>query len=150
MTVHQADDRASTLGSAAEGGLWLCRQVGELMRVASDQHLGRRRGEIVGTFLNPRISGGAMTHYIVVLVPLAGGSWRAYFPDFHGCEVVGDHVEDVIDYSSRAATAMMGELQFTEASPPPRGVEEIRRWAAERSMDWTTAVVSCVQLPDLD
>jgi len=90
-------------------------------------------------------------HFIAVLVPQPGGGWRAHFPDFPGCRAEGPHVEIAIANASRAATNLIEELQHSKglSVPTPRPFEDVRAddaWAAERSVDWTTAVVSLVPI----
>ncbi len=89
-------------------------------------------------------------HFIAVLVPQHGGGWRAHFPDFPGCRAEGSHVEIAIANASRAATNLIAELHSKSMSvPAPRSFEDVRAddaWAAERSVDWTTAVVSLVPI----
>jgi predicted RNase H-like HicB family nuclease len=89
-------------------------------------------------------------HFIAVLVPQPGGGWRAHFPDFPGCRAEGPLVEIAIANASRAATTLIAELNSKSMSvPAPRSFEDVRAddaWAAERSVDWTTAVVSLVPI----
>ena len=92
-----------------------------------------------------------MKHYLAVLVPQAGGGWRAHFPDFPGCGGVGSSVEAAL-LVSRAAATKAAHAQQAEGHllPSPISYEELRqhtnRWAQERKIDWSTAVVSLVPL----
>jgi predicted RNase H-like HicB family nuclease len=96
-----------------------------------------------------------MAHYLAVLVPLAGGGWRAHFPDFPGCRAEGQTVETAIDASGAAATAQARLLQERGIPlPNPRTYANVRQadneWAAERGIDWSNAVIILVRLSARD
>lgn len=89
-------------------------------------------------------------HHVVVLVPKPEGGWRAHFPDFRGCQAEGPRVETTTDISMRAVAEMIdGMHRGGTPVPLPRSYEEVRvddAWAAERSIDWSTAVISLVRV----
>ena len=85
-------------------------------------------------------------HFIVVLVPLAGGGWRAHFPDFPGCRAEGGRIEGAIDASYGEVVARLSQ---TGEPTSPRSYEDVRAdyaWARERGVDWSTAVISMVRI----
>jgi predicted RNase H-like HicB family nuclease len=88
-------------------------------------------------------------HYVIVLVPQQGG-WRAHFPDSRGCRADGARVEAAIDNATREVSDTLDGLNHQGAIiPPPKSYEEVRDdnvWAAERGIDWSTAVISMVQI----
>src|SRR4029450_11005418 len=86
-------------------------------------------------------------HYTVVLVPCAGDRWRAYFPDLPSCNIERSCAENAITHARDAASAAIAELGGAEVPRPPRSFGDVRRWGRERSIDWTTAVISCVDVP---
>ena len=87
-------------------------------------------------------------HFIVVLVPQQGGGWRAHFPDFPGCRTDGERVEIAIANATKAVCERVGQLRHEGLSIPiARSLEELRadaKWAMDRAIDWSTAVVSIV------
>jgi predicted RNase H-like HicB family nuclease len=88
-----------------------------------------------------------MKHYLAVLVPLADGRWRAHFPDLAGCRAEALSVEDAILQARNAAADLVRKSRLNGGAPVPRTLEEIRAdeaWTAERSIDWTKALVSVV------
>jgi predicted RNase H-like HicB family nuclease len=89
-------------------------------------------------------------YYIVVLVPQPGGGWRVHFPDFPGCRAEGVRVEMAIDHAISAVRELINHLNRTGmAVPSPRSYEEVRSddaWARERGIDWSTAVISLVDI----
>jgi predicted RNase H-like HicB family nuclease len=92
-----------------------------------------------------------MKHYIAVLVPTAGGGWRAHFPDFPGCRAEGHSVEDAIMAASSAASAQAHQLRAQGVSlPRSQSYEDVRLysngWAEERGIAWSDAVISLVPL----
>jgi predicted RNase H-like HicB family nuclease len=92
-----------------------------------------------------------MKHYLAVLVPTAGGGWRAHFPDFPGCRAEGHSVEDAITAASTAASEQAHRLRTQGVSlPPSRSYEDVRLysngWAEERGIAWSDAVISLVPL----
>ena len=94
-----------------------------------------------------------MKHYLAVLVPLPKGGWRAHFPDLPGCRAEASSVEAAILYARSAAWELLGKLQLDGVAPVPRTLEEIRSdeaWAAERSIDWTKALISVVSIGTLE
>lgn len=93
-----------------------------------------------------------MKHYLVVLVPQAEKGWRAHFPDFPGCGAEASSVELAVDAAASAVTARSRWYQAQGVSlPTPQTYEELRhsgdRWATERSIDWSKAVLSVASLP---
>jgi predicted RNase H-like HicB family nuclease len=96
-----------------------------------------------------RLDGTAMKHYIAVIVPHAEVGWRAYFPDLPRCRAEAQDVEIAIARASDAASELVGRMLLNGGAPTPRTLEEIRAdeaWAAERSIDWTTALISVVHV----
>jgi predicted RNase H-like HicB family nuclease len=93
-----------------------------------------------------------LSHYIAVLVPQPGGGWRAHFPDFPGCRADGPSVEIAIANARRAVADVVGQpLHEGITVPRPRSYEELRpdnEWAAERGIDWSTAVISLVPIEE--
>ena len=93
-----------------------------------------------------------MTHYIAVLVPQPGGGWRAHFPDFPGCRADGPAVEIAIGNARRAVGDLVVQLHHKGMIVPrPRSYAELRpdnKWAAERGIDWSTAVISLVPIEE--
>ncbi len=89
-------------------------------------------------------------YYVVVLVPQNGSVWRAHFPDFPGCRAEGTRVEMAIDNAVNAVSDMIDGLHRQGGIIlPPRSYEEVRAdatWAAERGIDWSTAVISMVRI----
>lgn len=90
-----------------------------------------------------------MKHYLAVLIPTAGGAWRAYFPDFPGCRAEAASVEKAILAASSAAVAFGSSLQARGAQlPAPQTFEQVRHhtngWANERGIDWSKAIISVV------
>ena len=89
-------------------------------------------------------------HYVVVLVPQNGSAWRAHFPDFPGCRAEGTRVEMAIDNAVNAVSDTIDGLHRQGGIIlPPRSYEEVRAdatWAAERGIDWSTAVISMVRI----
>jgi predicted RNase H-like HicB family nuclease len=89
-------------------------------------------------------------HHVVVLVPQPGGGWRAHFPDFPGCRAEGARVESAIDTSMKAVAEMIDNMHREGAIIPlPRSYEEVRAddaWAANRGVNWSTAVISLVRV----
>jgi hypothetical protein len=85
-------------------------------------------------------------HFIVVLVPMKGGGWRAHFPDFPGCRAEGSRIEGTIDASYAEVTARLSQ---SSEVPSPRSYEDVRAddtWARARDIDWSTAVISMVRI----
>lgn len=90
-----------------------------------------------------------MRHYIAVIVPHAEGGWRAHFPDLLGCRAEAQDIEVAVARASDAASELVGKLLLDGGLPTPRTLEEIRAdeaWAAERSIDWTKALISIVKV----
>jgi predicted RNase H-like HicB family nuclease len=88
-------------------------------------------------------------HYIAVIVPHAEDGWRADFPDLPGCRAEAQDIEVAIDRAAQAASDLVGKLLLNGGAPAPRTLEEIRAdeaWAAERSIDWTKALISVVHV----
>jgi predicted RNase H-like HicB family nuclease len=96
-----------------------------------------------------RLDGNAVTHYIAVIVPHAEDAWRAHFPDLPGCRAEAQDIELAIAQASRVASKLVARLLLDGGAPAPRTLEEVRAdeaWAAERSIDWTTALISLVHV----
>ena len=94
-----------------------------------------------------------MRHYIAVIVPHAEVGWRAHFPDLPGCRAEARDVDIAIGQASSAAREQVGKLLLNGSPPPPRTMEEIRAdeaWAAERSIDWTKALICVVPVSTPD
>ena len=90
-----------------------------------------------------------MRHYIAVIVPHAEDGWRVCFPDLPGCRADAQEIEVAIARVFRAATELVGRLLLDGGAPTPRTLEEIRAdqaWAAERSIDWTKALICLVHV----
>jgi predicted RNase H-like HicB family nuclease len=88
-----------------------------------------------------------MKHYIAVVVPEAEDGWRTHFPDLPGCRAEAQDIEVAIARATQAASELVGGLLLDGGAPTPRTLEEIRAdeaWAAERSIDWTKALISVV------
>jgi predicted RNase H-like HicB family nuclease len=88
-------------------------------------------------------------HYLAVLVPTAGGAWRAHFPDFPGCRAEATSVEEAIYAASSAAAAVGRSLQAQGRElPDAQTLEHVRDhsngWASERGIDWSKALISVV------
>jgi hypothetical protein len=62
-----------------------------------------------------------------VLVPLAAGRWRAFFPDFPACEAVASDLDLIAMHAARAL-AHHAETSPEEiwVAPPPRDLRDIR------------------------
>jgi predicted RNase H-like HicB family nuclease len=90
------------------------------------------------------------THFIAVLVPERGGGWSVLFPDLPGCATRGKSVPEAITTAADAATAWLGaSREQGEDIPAPRSYEDIRgddAWARDRGVDWSTAVISLIQV----
>jgi predicted RNase H-like HicB family nuclease len=89
-----------------------------------------------------------MKHYLAVLMPVDGG-WRAHFPDLQGCRADASSVEGAILLARDAAGQRVRRLLLNGGPPTPRTLEEIRedqRWATERSIDWSKALISVVSV----
>jgi hypothetical protein len=85
-------------------------------------------------------------NYVVVLAPQSGGGWCAHFPDFPGCRAMGDRIEVAIENSSRE---VVSRLELVHDMPSPKSQDEVRAnaaWARQRGIDWSTAVVSLVNI----
>jgi predicted RNase H-like HicB family nuclease len=85
-------------------------------------------------------------HYVVVLVPKKGGGWRVHFPDFPGCHAEGARVELAVEAATREVISW---LERARSIPTPQSYEEVRSdesWAHLRGIDWSTAVISQVQI----
>jgi predicted RNase H-like HicB family nuclease len=93
-------------------------------------------------------------HYIVVLVPRRGGAWRAHFPDFPGCRAEGSLVNEAIESAAHEVHLRIDQLKSSmKPIPSPRSYEEVRAdtvWAAERGIEWSTAVISHVNVRAAD
>ena len=90
------------------------------------------------------------THYIAILVPEKGGGWSVLFPDLPGCATHGPSVHEAITTASGVASAWLAATRKSgDLTPAPRSYEDIRAdnaWALDRGIDWSTAVVSLVQV----
>ena len=90
------------------------------------------------------------THYIAILVPEKGGGWSVLFPDLPGCATHGPSVHEAITTAAGVASAWLAETRKSgDQTPAPRSYEDIRSdsaWALDRGIDWSTAVVSLVQV----
>jgi len=90
------------------------------------------------------------THYIAVLVPEQSGGWSVLFPDLPGCATHGPSVHEAITAASGVASAWLAATRKSgDPTPAPRSYEDIRAdeaWALDRGIDWSTAVVSLVQV----
>lgn len=90
-----------------------------------------------------------MRHYIAVIVPDPEDGWRAHFPDLPGCRAEAQDIEIAIARASHAASELVGNMYLSGGAPPARPLEEIRAdeaWAAERSINWTMALISVVHV----
>jgi predicted RNase H-like HicB family nuclease len=90
-----------------------------------------------------------MRYYIAVIVPHAEDGWRAHFPDLPGCRAEAQDIEVAVARASDAAGELVGRLLLDGGAPTSRTLEEIRAdeaWAAERSIDWTKALISMVDV----
>jgi predicted RNase H-like HicB family nuclease len=88
-------------------------------------------------------------HYLAVIVPTAGGAWRAHFPDFPGCRAEAASVEEAILAAKSAVSAAGRALQAQGRQlPVAQTFEHVRdhsnRWANERGIDWSKALISVV------
>lgn len=84
--------------------------------------------------------------YIVVVAPQSSGGWCAHFPDFAGCRAMSDRIEAAIENSSRE---VVSRLEVVHDMPRPKSQDEVRAnaaWARQRGIDWSTAVVSHVNI----
>jgi predicted RNase H-like HicB family nuclease len=90
------------------------------------------------------------THYIAILVPEQSGGWSVIFPDLPGCATHGPSVHEAITAASGVASTWLAATRASGgAVPAPRSYEDIRSdnaWALDRGIDWSTAVVSLVQV----
>jgi len=81
----------------------------------------------------------------------AGKRWRLVrpFPDLPGCATHGPSVHEAITTASGVASAWLAATRESgDQTPAPRPYEDIRAdaaWAADRGIDWSTAV-SLVQV----
>jgi len=94
-----------------------------------------------------------MRHYIAVLIPDDEVGWRAHFPDLPGCRAEARDVDVAVARASNAASELVGKLLLNGSPPMPRTLEEIRAdeaWAAERSINWTKALISVVPVSTPD
>jgi predicted RNase H-like HicB family nuclease len=85
-------------------------------------------------------------NYIVVVAPQQSGGWCAHFPDFPGCRAMGDRIEIAIENSSREVASW---IDRAHEMPAPKSQEEVHAndaWAQQRGIDWSTAVVSFVNV----
>lgn len=93
-------------------------------------------------------------HYVVVLAPQRGGCWRAHFPDFPGCRAEGNLVNEAIENAAHEVRLRVDQLRSSKKLiPSPRSYEEVRadnRWAQERGIEWSTAVISLVGIAAAD
>jgi predicted RNase H-like HicB family nuclease len=90
-----------------------------------------------------------MTRYTAVLMPLESGAWRAYFPDLVRCGREADDRAAALDLATTAARDSLARLRNERAVPWPRSLDLIRadyRWAEERAIDWSKAVIVAVDL----
>ena len=90
-----------------------------------------------------------MTRYTAVLMPLESGAWRAYIPDLVGCGREADDQAAALDAVTRCAREWRAQLPSKQVVPLPRSLDLIRadyRWAEERAIDWSKAVVVAVDL----
>jgi predicted RNase H-like HicB family nuclease len=89
-------------------------------------------------------------HYVVVLAPQRDGGWRAHFPDFPGCRAEGELVNHAIECAAHEVRMRIDQLvSGRKPVPSPRPYEEVRAddaWARERGIDWSTAVISLVNI----
>jgi predicted RNase H-like HicB family nuclease len=89
-------------------------------------------------------------HYLAILVPEDTGGWTVLFPDLPGCATHGPTVHEAIAAASDAASAWLAATRKSgDEKPAPRSYEDIRSdkvWALDRGIDWSTAVVSLVQV----
>jgi predicted RNase H-like HicB family nuclease len=91
-----------------------------------------------------------MAHYIAVLVPAAGGGWRAYLPDFPGCKAEGATAESAMCNAATAAGALKRKLRdLGQTWPTPRSYNAVRGdivWAEERGIDWSAATITLLKI----
>lgn len=89
-------------------------------------------------------------HYIAILVPEDTGGWTVLFPDLPGCATHGPSVHQAIVTAADVASAwLVAARESGDTTPAPRSYEEIRgddAWALDRGVDWSTAVISLVQV----
>ena len=90
------------------------------------------------------------THYIAILVPEKGGGWSVLFPDLPGCATHGRSVHEAITTAAGVASNWLAATRKSgDQTPAPRSYEDTRSdnaWAIDRGIDWSTAVVSLVQV----
>jgi hypothetical protein len=86
-----------------------------------------------------------MRHYLALLLPAEGGTWRGFVPDFPDIQVecVGfaRTTKEVAACLQRCTEARSGDL------PPPRGLREIERdreWLIRSGVDIAGAIVTIV------
>jgi predicted RNase H-like HicB family nuclease len=93
-------------------------------------------------------------HYVVVLAPQRDGGWRVHFPDFPGCRAEAASVNAAIEHAAHEVRLRVDQLRASRSPvPTPRSYEEVRvddRWARERSIEWSTAVISFVNITTVD
>jgi hypothetical protein len=86
-----------------------------------------------------------MRHYLAILLPAEGGTWRAFVPDFPEIQVerVGFSRtrKEIAACLERHTEARSGDL------PPPRSLREIecdREWLTRSGVDIARAIVTIV------
>jgi predicted RNase H-like HicB family nuclease len=107
-------------------------------------------GGVLGGEVAGLTRGEMSTHYIAVLVPEKGGGWSVLFPDLPGCATQGESVHEAIEMATEAASAHLDVMRERgDASPAPSDLAAVKaneNWRAEYEVDWSTAVVSLVEV----
>jgi predicted RNase H-like HicB family nuclease len=89
-------------------------------------------------------------HYIAILVPEQSGGWAVIFPDLPGCATHGPTVHEAITAASGVASTWLAATRASgETMPALLSYEDIRSdgaWALDCRIDWSTAVISLVQV----
>jgi len=92
-----------------------------------------------------------MAHYIGVFVPLEAGGWRGLIPDVPACEATGPSLDIAVSHAASVLTQHVGDLNGSaHALRAPRDLTAIKsdeQWASAHAIDWSTAVVTMIRLP---
>lgn len=98
-----------------------------------------------------------MAHYLGVFMPLEAGGWRGLFPDVPACEANGptldlavSHAASVLTQHARDANGKEANGKAANGLPLPRDLAAIKGdadWASVHAIDWSTAVVTMIRLP---
>ena len=85
-------------------------------------------------------------------MPLAAGGWRGVFPDFPACEANGPNLDLAVSHATSVLTQQAEDVNGggTHELRAPRDLTAVRNdraWASDNAIDWATAVVTMIRMP---